>query len=59
MLDSVYFLIAVSFAIGLVAFLLFLWGTLSRQFHDTEEPKYRIMHDEEKDEEKGSKTNFP
>jgi len=57
MIDSVYFLIAISFGIGLIAFLLFLWGNKKKQFHDIEEPKYRILTDDEEDDKNNK--NFP
>jgi cbb3-type cytochrome oxidase maturation protein len=40
-------LILVSLALGLAAWLGFLWSVRSGQYEDTEGPKYRMMDDEE------------
>ncbi len=38
-------LIIVSLALGVGAWLLFLWAVKSDQYHDVEEPKRRMMDD--------------
>jgi cbb3-type cytochrome oxidase maturation protein len=44
---SLGFLIALSLALGVAAWLGFLWTVRSGQYDDPEGPKYRMMHDEE------------
>jgi cbb3-type cytochrome oxidase maturation protein len=50
---SLGFLIALSLALGVAAWLGFLWSVRSGQYDDPEGPKYRMMHDEEEDTQKG------
>ena len=40
-------LIAISLALGLLAWLGFLWSVKSGQYEDPEGPKYRMLDDEE------------
>ncbi|HTP49959.1 MAG TPA: cbb3-type cytochrome oxidase assembly protein CcoS [Anaeromyxobacteraceae bacterium] len=46
-------LIAVSLGLGALAWLGFLWAVRSGQFDDPEGPKYRMLEDEDEDEERG------
>jgi len=41
------FLIALSLALGVAAWLFFLWSVQSGQYEDPEGPKYRMLHDDE------------
>ena len=41
------FLIALSLALGVAAWLFFLWSVRSGQYEDPEGPKYRMLHDDE------------
>ncbi|HVP66522.1 MAG TPA: cbb3-type cytochrome oxidase assembly protein CcoS [Anaeromyxobacteraceae bacterium] len=41
------FLIAISLALGAVAWLGFLWAVKSGQYDDPEGPKYRMLDDDE------------
>jgi cbb3-type cytochrome oxidase maturation protein len=40
-------LIVVSLALGVVAWLGFVWSVRSGQYDDPEGPKYRMLHDDE------------
>ena len=44
------FLIALSLALGIAAWLFFMWSVKSGQYEDPEGPKYRMLHDDEDDE---------
>lgn len=44
-------LILLTLAIGVGAWLLFLWAVRSGQFDDPEGPKYRMLEDDEEEEE--------
>jgi cbb3-type cytochrome oxidase maturation protein len=44
-------LILLSLALGLGAWLLFLWSVKSGQYEDPEGPKYRMLEDEEEPED--------
>lgn len=46
------FLIALSLALGVAAWLFFLWSVKSGQYEDPEGPKYRMMDDEDDDEKR-------
>jgi cbb3-type cytochrome oxidase maturation protein len=46
------FLIVLSLALGVAAWLFFLWSVKSGQYEDPEGPKYRMMDDEDDDDEK-------
>lgn len=48
---SIFFLIIIAFALGLGAWLIFIWATRSGQYDDAEGPKYRMLDDD--DEDKG------
>ena len=41
------FLIALSLALGVAAWLFFLWSVKSGQYEDPEGPKYRMLDDDE------------
>ena len=41
------FLIALSLALGVAAWLFFLWSVRSGQYEDPEGPKYRMLHDDD------------
>ncbi len=44
---SIGFLIVLSLALGLVAWLFFMWTVRSGQYDDPEGPKYRMLDDDE------------
>ncbi len=44
---SLWHLIALSLALGVAAWLFFLWSVRSGQYDDPEGPKYRMLDDEE------------
>ena len=46
------FLIVLSLALGVAAWLFFLWSVKSGQYEDPEGPKYRMMDDEDDDEKR-------
>jgi cbb3-type cytochrome oxidase maturation protein len=47
------FLIVISLALGLAAWLFFLWSVKSGHYDDIERPKHRMLdEDDEKDEDK-------
>jgi len=46
---SVFLLIFLALVIGIAAWLFFLWAAKSGQFEDMEGPKYRMMDDDEDD----------
>jgi len=48
------FLIFLSLALGIGAWLFFIWAVKSGQYDDPEGPKYRMLEDDE-DEEKDNK----
>ena len=43
------YLILISLALGVAAFLFFLWTVRSGQYDDPEGPKYRMLEDEEEE----------
>jgi len=45
-------LILLSLALGVAAWLFFLWTVKSGQYEDPEGPKYRMLDDDEEDERK-------
>jgi cbb3-type cytochrome oxidase maturation protein len=45
-------LIVISLALGVAAFLFFLWTVRSGQYDDPEGPKYRMMDDDEEPPER-------
>ena len=47
MMVSVYFLMFLSVGVGVLFALAFAWATKHNQFKDIEEPKYRMMQDDE------------
>jgi cbb3-type cytochrome oxidase maturation protein len=49
---SVGFLIILSLTLGLAAWLLFVWSVRSGQYDDPEGPKYRMLEDDEAEEER-------
>ncbi len=46
---SIGFLIVLSLALGVAAWLFFLWSVKSGQYEDPEGPKYRMMEDEDEE----------
>ncbi|MBC7196514.1 MAG: cbb3-type cytochrome oxidase assembly protein CcoS [Deferribacterales bacterium] len=48
-MGSLIFLIPISLLLGVIAFLLFIWATKSKQFDDVEGPKYRMLDDDDED----------
>lgn len=46
---SIGFLIVLSLALGVVAWLFFVWTVRSGQYDDPEGPKYRMLDDDEGD----------
>jgi cbb3-type cytochrome oxidase maturation protein len=46
-------LIALSLVLGVAAWLFFLWTVKSGQYDDPEGPKYRMLDDDEGDEDGG------
>jgi len=47
MVISVYFLIFLSILLGVLFALGFVWAAKTNQFKDIEEPKYRMLRDED------------
>ncbi|HUI11459.1 MAG TPA: cbb3-type cytochrome oxidase assembly protein CcoS [Bacteroidota bacterium] len=47
MIISVYFLIFLSILLGVVFALGFIWAAKTNQFKDIEEPKYRMLREED------------
>lgn len=43
------FLIALSLALGVGAWLFFVWSVKSGQYEDPEGPKYRMLHDDDEE----------
>jgi cbb3-type cytochrome oxidase maturation protein len=54
---SLGFLIALSLALGVAAWLFFMWTVRSGQYDDPEGPKYRMLEDDE--EERPSRGGDP
>lgn len=52
MLKSIIILIILSFCIGTGAWLFFIWAVKRGDFDDVEGPKYRMLDDEELDQNK-------
>ena len=50
------FLIVLSLALGVGAWLLFMWSVRSGQYDDPEGPKYRMLDDEEAPPSPGPRT---
>lgn len=50
MMISVYFLMFLSVLIGVIFALAFAWAAKTNQFKDIEEPKYRMMRDDDAQE---------
>jgi cbb3-type cytochrome oxidase maturation protein len=46
-------LVVLSLALGVLAWLLFLWTVRSGQYDDPEGPKYRMLDDDEEDDRRG------
>lgn len=51
-MGSMLMLIFITVCIGFAGWLLFLWAAKSGQFDDIEGPKYRMMDDDEKENQK-------
>ena len=47
MMISVYFLMFLSLLLGVLFALGFIWAAKTNQFKDIEEPKYRMLRDED------------
>ncbi len=47
---STFFLIFIVFFLGFAGWLLFVWAVKSGQFEDQEAPKYRMLDDEDEDD---------
>jgi cbb3-type cytochrome oxidase maturation protein len=47
---SVFYIIVIAFALGLAAWLVFLWAVRSGQYEDPEGPKYRMLDDDDETE---------
>lgn len=47
---STFFLIFIVFFLGFAAWLLFVWAVKSGQFEDPEAPKYRMLDDDDEDD---------
>ncbi|MFT5821441.1 MAG: cbb3-type cytochrome oxidase maturation protein [Crocinitomix sp.] len=54
-MQIIFILIAVSISLALFFLISFLWATKSGQFEDTYGPAYRVLFDDEEDQE--SKNN--
>jgi cbb3-type cytochrome oxidase maturation protein len=52
-------LVVISLALGLAAWLLFLWSVHSGQYEDPEGPKYRMLEDERDDDRPGGPPGPP
>jgi cbb3-type cytochrome oxidase maturation protein len=50
---SLGFLIALSLALGVAAWLFFMWTVRSGQYDDPEGPKYRMLEDDEEEPPRG------
>jgi len=53
---SLGFLIAISLALGIAAWLGFLWSVKSGQYDDPEGPKYRMLDDDDGTTQRGPDT---
>ncbi len=53
------FLIALSLALGVAAWLFFMWSVKSGQYEDPEGPKYRMLHDDDDGDGKKRKPPRP
>jgi cbb3-type cytochrome oxidase maturation protein len=49
-MSTMYLLILISLAVGIAAWLLFLWAVKSGQYDDAERPKYRMLEDDDEHE---------
>ena len=47
MMVSLYFLMFISVGVGVLFALAFVWAAKKNQFKDIEEPKYRMMRDDD------------
>ncbi len=52
-------LIVLSLALGLAAWLFFLWTVKSGQYDDPEGPKYRMLEDDEEEREPRGRSRSP
>lgn len=50
-MDTLSYLIILSLALGLGAWLFFLWSVKSGQYDDVERPKHRMLDDDDDDDE--------
>lgn len=47
---TIFLLLFLTFAVGVAAWLLFIWATRTGQFDDPEGPKFRMLDEEEGEE---------
>jgi cbb3-type cytochrome oxidase maturation protein len=55
MMWSMLLLIFLTLAVGFAGWMLFLWAVKSGQYDDIEGPKYRMLEDDEEEEDKATK----
>ena len=55
---SMFLLIILTLGAGFVGWLFFLWAVKSGQYDDIEGPKYRMLDDEDKDDDESDKMNY-
>lgn len=58
-MDALTYLIILSLALGLGAWLFFLWSVKSGQYDDVERPKHRMLDDDEEDHKSGGDAPGP
>lgn len=58
-MDTLSYLIILSLALGLGAWLFFLWSVKSGQYDDVERPKHRMLDDDDEDKGPGQHENGP
>ena len=56
---SLGYLIVLSLALGVAAWLFFMWTVRSGQYEDPEGPKYRMLEDDEGERRPGTKAPAP
>lgn len=57
MSQSLVALIVLALCLGCAAWLVFIWATKKGEFEDVEEPKYRMLHDEDPEESEVSEVH--
>ena len=53
MMWTMLLLIILTLAVGFAGWMLFLWAVKSGQYDDIEGPKYRMLDDDEEEQDKG------